>query len=220
MTSDEPKRGLGRPRKSDAEGSVKPPSVTQAYKGKQSKKAKPTGLLTDIVGTYTIRCDEIEGNWPNVAEDMALSVSSLPHTSSALIASFNLGILEGTMLLAADEASLERVRKQLEKNDDPPKDKKLATPAIANRSLYFTWRGRNTGDDDEVHPGTSNDQKGTLRFMDDRLLKFKGRGAFPALGQDCIFFGTQVDGQPESEAEPWSNFSEEAREEATRDRWR
>jgi hypothetical protein len=207
-----PGRARGRPRKSDA---ATISSTKQTPKGNSKTSLK----LTDIIGSYELDCEEVEGNWPDAVEDMRISISALPDTKSTLIATFDLGILEGTMILSADKDSLDRARLQLANSDNINADKSPA-PALKTRTVYFTWRGRNTGGDDEVHSGSNGTQTGILKFKDNDCSSFTGMGSFPAMGSECIFQGTRLSDEASEEPEPWSNFSEEAYEEANRRRWR
>jgi hypothetical protein len=149
---------------------------------------------------------------------MHISIAALPNTRSILIASFDLGIIEGTMLLAADEDTLGRVRRQMDDNGVNKGDKAIV-PMVVHRTVYFAWRGRNTGDDDQVHHGKYGGQTGSLTFKDDACCSFEGVGSFPATGNDCGFTGSRISDEAEEDAEPWGNFSEKAYEEANRRRW-
>lgn len=215
QASNTPARGRGRPKKIDgtANGAVTPASAKRTPKS----NSIPGPKLGDIIGAYAIDCEEVEGNWPDAAEEMAIDISALPNTASSLIASFNLGIFEGTMLLAAHADTLERVREQMMNADAPGPDKATA-PTLEDRTVYFTWRGRETGEG-EIHPDTRGTQTGILQFTNDKCTSFKGLGGFPYLGEECAFRGTRVDDEPSGEPEPWSNFSEDAYEEARRNRW-
>ncbi|KAF2690973.1 hypothetical protein K458DRAFT_65311 [Lentithecium fluviatile CBS 122367] len=183
---------LGRGRSINAGGAASPLLVLE---------------LKDIIGTYEVGCDEVVRNWPK-AQSMSISISALPNTHSALVAAFSLGILEGTMLLAADKDTLERVRRQLPKPDNAGKS---PTPDLKSRTVYFTWRGRSIGGDDEVHLGADGSQTGILKFkgtLDGNYnFKFKGVGSFPRLGSECGFRGVKIFGEPEEEPEPWDSFS-------------
>jgi len=208
--------GRGRPKKSEATSSdtQATSSITKSPKSASKGGAK----LSDIIGAYDINCKGVEENWPDMAEDMHLVVTSLSHTQSALIASFSLGVLEGTMLLASGKDTLEQVRRDVEGRTSP-KAKKSSVPALTNRTVYFAWRGRDTGDSDQVHPGSHGGQTGVLKFKDESCASFSGVGAFPALGSECKFTGTKTNDAANEVPEPWNNFNEEAYEEANHGRW-
>jgi hypothetical protein len=180
---------------------------------------KNTGVkLTDVVGTYEISCEEVEGNWPDAVEDMHISIAALPNTRSMLIASFDLGIIEGTMILAADEDTLDRVRAQMDR-DGVTKGDKAIGPMVEERTVYFAWRGRSTGDENEIHHGKYGGQTGSLTFKDSACSLFEGVGSFPMLGKECALTGTRVSDEADEDAEAWDNFDEEAYDEANRRRW-
>ncbi|KAF2108249.1 hypothetical protein BDV96DRAFT_285852 [Lophiotrema nucula] len=223
-----PGRGPGRPKKDSTAPTAAPSkskslpkvSTTTTSKSKVSSTrstSAPNTTLAQFVGTYDITCEEVEDNWPDAADDMTLSIHPLPRTKSALIACFNLGILEGTMLIAADKKTLERVHKQVAATDSVKSDKS-AVAVPKGGTLYFVWRGQNIGDDDQVHTGNGGQQSGTLKFNAEDM-SFKGVGSFPALGAECSFIGTKISNEASDEPEPWSNYSEEAYEEANEQRW-
>jgi hypothetical protein len=209
-------RGRGRLKKSDstASGPVAPSSTKKT----SQSTSKGGAELTDIIGTYDIDCEEVEGNWPDTAEGMGMSITTLPDSKSALVASFNLGIVEGIMLLAADKDTLDRVRQGME-GKSSGKAKTAAVPALKNRTVYFAWRGQDTGDQDEVHPGSNGSQTGSLTFTDDKYTSFQGVGAFPALGSRCDFAGTKTHDEADEVHESWDDYDEEAYDRANRGRW-
>ncbi|KAF2459986.1 hypothetical protein BDY21DRAFT_182348 [Lineolata rhizophorae] len=225
------KRGRGRPRKD---------SSATVSKSASSKSAKGALSLGQLTGTFDIKCDEVEGNWSNLVEDMSMSITSLKGNPSGLIASFNLGILEGTMLLAADKNTVEAIRRKMERgqstyeDDDEEKsendeddedegeddigDEGAGDPPVPSGWLHFVWRGRNAPDDDEVHSGAYGGQDGSIKFTN-KGNSFKAKGAFPALGESCEFSGKRISTKPDIPPEPWENFNEQAYGSANRSRW-
>ncbi|KAF2638106.1 hypothetical protein P280DRAFT_405897 [Massarina eburnea CBS 473.64] len=199
------KKGRGRPKKSDTT-----PNAPATSSSTTNIK------LSSLIGTYGLNCPEVEGSWPERSDDMALFISALPHTKSTLIASFDLGIVEGTMLIAGDEETLARSLLRMKK-DDPEPDK-AADPILKGHSVFFSWRGRGDGDENTIWPGTYGDQTGSLKF-DNKCLNFDGVGSFPAMGDKCAFRGEKVDNEPDQKPEPWNSFSEKAAEKANRARW-
>lgn len=74
----------------------------------QDKKSKDRTLfyLHRCRGSYIVKCDPVRDEWPNDAENgFTLDISE--SMGEVLIASFNFGVIEGTMLLSTSEASLE-----------------------------------------------------------------------------------------------------------------
>lgn len=210
--------------------------------------------LKSIVGTYSIECDMVAQEWPDAAEDMRMVITQTSETSDGLIAGFHLGVIEGTMLLASDKASLEElcakmgdgarahtkhVRKESsdpdngseeedgdddddddEEEDAPPAKKaKTQSSTAASQRIFFRWRGRETSEG-EIYTGNNGGNNGYLFFKKGSPGNFKGVAGFPAVGEKCEFKGTRIDHEPAEQPEPWSNFSEEAREDANRSRWK
>ncbi|KAK2807582.1 hypothetical protein FQN51_000015 [Onygenales sp. PD_10] len=219
----------GRPRKSDVAAPELAPAET-AVNG-----SKVAGLTLDrIIGTYSLECKEVEDNWPDQAEDMEVTITKSSGGSLGLIGGFNMGILEGTMLLAADKKSLEKFRDVMSKEDSSEIDGEGETSddggvvprtgtksaPVKDRRVYFSWRGQNTGDTEihcEVKPGT---QDGHIEFTSDEAITFKGVAGFPALGQECEFKGTKIDNDVTAAPPSWSSFSQEAANAANVNRWR
>ncbi|KAK2743340.1 hypothetical protein FQN55_007275 [Onygenales sp. PD_40] len=219
----------GRPRKSDVAAPELAPAET-AVNG-----SKVAGFTLDrIIGTYSLECKEVEDNWPDQAEDMEVTITKSSGGSLGLIGGFNMGILEGTMLLAADKKSLEKFRDVMSKEDSSEIDGEGETSddggvvprtgtksaPVKDRRVYFSWRGQNTGDTEihcEVKPGT---QDGHIEFTSDEAITFKGVAGFPALGQKCEFKGTKIDNDVTAAPPSWSSFSQEAANAANVNRWR
>ncbi|KAK2774797.1 hypothetical protein FQN53_003492 [Emmonsiellopsis sp. PD_33] len=219
----------GRPRKSDVAAPELAPAET-AVSG-----SKVAGFTLDrIIGTYSLECKEVEDNWPDQAEDMEVTITKSSGGSLGLIGGFNMGILEGTMLFAADKKSLEKFRDVMSKEDSSEIDGEGETSddggvvprtgtksaPVKDRRVYFSWRGQNTGDTEihcEVKPGT---QDGHIEFTSDEAITFKGVAGFPALGQKCEFKGTKIDNDVTAAPPSWSSFSQEAANAANVNRWR
>ncbi|KAK2811437.1 hypothetical protein FQN50_002060 [Emmonsiellopsis sp. PD_5] len=222
----------GRPRKSDvaAPGSA---SAEKTVNGSKSNGTAAGFTLDRIIGTYSLECEEVQDNWPDQAEDMDLTITKGSGGSLGLIGGFNLGILEGTMLFAADKKSLEKFRDVMGKEDsseidgegetsddggDVPRTAKSAP--VKDRRVYFSWRGQNTGDT-EIHcEGKPGGQNGHIEFTSDEAITFKGVAGFPALGEKCEFKGTKIDNDVTAAPPPWSSFSQDAAHAANVNRWR
>jgi hypothetical protein len=217
-----PKRGRGRPPKDANATPLESKGRGRPSKSSSAKAPKPPhkgcAKFSDTIGVYDINCKEVEDNWPDMAGDMQMTIANLPGTQSVLIASFHLGILEGTMLLASNIDTLEQVC-QCMQNRLSFQTKKSADPTLENHTVYFAWRGRDTDDSDQVHPGTHTTQTGVLKFKNDKYTSFSGVGAFPALGSECKFTGSKTDDVVAKVPEPWNDFDEEAYKKANRGRW-
>ncbi|OJD23865.1 hypothetical protein ACJ73_04783 [Blastomyces percursus] len=257
-----PKRGRGRPRKDDPTAPSKKarlssdvPAATTSTSAAPSKRGRPRKVTTDaaskavngtvesstgfpldkIIGIYSLECKEVEDNWPNEAEEMELTITRTSESPLGLIGGFNLGILEGTMLFAADKPTLEKFRAVMSKNgaasnaDEDAEtsgsenggDIRHATQSapVKDRRVYFSWRGRSTSEG-EIHSeeGTTS-QDGYIDFTNNEAITFNGVAGFPALGSNCKFKGTKIDNDAADAPQPWTTFSREAAEKAAVDRW-
>lgn len=81
----------------------------------EKHKRGPSG--SSPVGQYIIDCDEIESNWPELAEDMTLAIHATP-TPSMYQASFDFGVTKGIMMMSSDESILDAFCAQQEHDDD------------------------------------------------------------------------------------------------------
>ncbi|RYO79484.1 hypothetical protein DL762_008142 [Monosporascus cannonballus] len=82
-----------------------------------AKKPKFGPSAASPVGQYIIDCEEIESNWPDLAEDMTLAIHATP-TPGIYQASFDFGVIEGIMMMSCDESILDRFCAQQEHDDD------------------------------------------------------------------------------------------------------
>ncbi|KLJ06210.1 hypothetical protein EMPG_10359 [Blastomyces silverae] len=256
-----PKRGRGRPRKDDPTAPSKKPRLssdapaTTATTATPSKRGRPRKATTEavskavngtvesssgfpldkIIGIYSLECKEVEDNWPNEAEEMELTITRTSESPLGLIGGFNLGILEGTMLFAADKPTLDKFRAVMSKSgaaSTPDEEAEMtgsenggdiphtaqSTP-VKDRRVYFSWRGRSTSEG-EIHSeeGTSS-QDGYIDFTNNEAITFHGVAGFPALGSSCKFKGTKIDNDAADAPQPWTTFSRQAAEKAAVDRW-
>ncbi|KAL1958658.1 hypothetical protein VTO42DRAFT_4001 [Malbranchea cinnamomea] len=231
----QPKRGPGRPRKDEVSTS------TESALAK-SQTVEDAGIrLEDLVGTYALQCQRVEERWPDHAENMELAIVK---EDNGYVAGFNLGIIEGVMLLApnkktlrnfaslklkGEDASSEDVDAGLNENEDddeeedepPAKRVKSSTPssptAVQSRRVFFKWRGSevSTG---EIHTTKSeDDNEGHLEFTADKA-EFVGFADFPVIGKDCKFTGTKIEGSPSVSLRSWSDYSEQSEDEASKRR--
>lgn len=261
-TVTEPKRGRGRPRKSDAttpkaaengttqkRGRGRPKKTTETASTPKINGASKRSTNGDmfkakkILGSYEVTCSTVSEEWPETADEMELTITEPTETRGlGFLAGFNLGILEGTMLLAPDKPSLDKLYTKLSKGEkssrystslkpdkeededveedpDEPSTKrqKIASSSTASKRFYLLWRGQETSES-QIH---SRPNKGYLDFSETKTgITFKGVSGFPAMGSECEFSGTKVCDEVIQEPMPWSTFSESAAQEANEARWR
>ena len=78
--------------------------------GLKRKKGKKTALteeekLKRCKGSYVVRCEELSGNWDN-CDSLSIDISTGPKPG-ILQAAVEFGMIEGTMLMASNEADLD-----------------------------------------------------------------------------------------------------------------
>ncbi|EFE32246.1 uncharacterized protein ARB_00768 [Trichophyton benhamiae CBS 112371] len=225
----------GRPRKdaSDGDGADASPSARGRPKKEADAKSNgakgtpgrgrgrpPANPLQKFLGSFALECAAVSDEWPDQCESMDMSISASDLDPCGMVASFNLGIVEGTMLLALTQDELNAFHNSDSEEDaecDEPPAKKVKSSADEDSlRLYFKWKGRNTTDT-EIHDGSRD--VGTIDFLDSKAIQFKGIGSFPALGSKCEFTGTRYDKEPTTVPLPWSTFSDEAAQLANENRW-
>jgi hypothetical protein len=88
-------------------------SKHESYLSNARKRPGPTSP----VGQYIVDCEEIEGNWPDLAQGMELAIHATP-TPDIYQASFDFGVIEGIMMLSSNESILDEFCAQQEHEDD------------------------------------------------------------------------------------------------------
>jgi hypothetical protein len=88
-------------------------SKHELYLSNARKRPSPTSP----VGQYMVDCEEIEGNWPDQAQDMTLAIHATP-TPGIYQATFDFGVIEGIMMLGSDESILDEFCAQQDHEDD------------------------------------------------------------------------------------------------------
>jgi hypothetical protein len=73
------------------------------------------------VGSYIIDCKEIEGGWPDWAGDLSLDIRQTKEPN-VFEASFDFGILEGVMIISAEQNVLEQYCSQLDREAESDGD--------------------------------------------------------------------------------------------------
>ncbi|KAI5304140.1 hypothetical protein KEM56_006803, partial [Ascosphaera pollenicola] len=113
--------------------------------------------LKIMIGQYKLRCAEVEEQWPSDAKRLKMAIMTHKTVDAAgvgLIASFNLGIVEGTMLLAGSVEAVQKIRNQISSdalipikrpNFDFDGERAEDYEPRHNR-LFIRWRGRETGE--------------------------------------------------------------------------
>ncbi|RDL33702.1 Uncharacterized protein BP5553_08070 [Venustampulla echinocandica] len=66
------------------------------------------------VGSYIIDCEEIEGEWPDLADVLSLDIRQT-EKYNVFEASFDFGVLEGVMIISAEKHALEQYCSQLDR---------------------------------------------------------------------------------------------------------
>jgi hypothetical protein len=66
------------------------------------------------VGSYIIDCKQIEGEWPDQADDLSLDIRQTKEPN-VFEASFDFGVLEGVMIISAEKNALEQYCSQLDR---------------------------------------------------------------------------------------------------------
>lgn len=258
-------RGRGRPKKSDTATGTTTTTTTTAAKsaakklngsaaasavGATNMAGKPKGAnfhMDNIRSTYSLQCEEVEENWPEMAGNMKMKVVEQVH---GFCASFDLGIITGIMLFAPDKKSLDNFAaiksegenigsedddadEDAEGEDDsdeqaqqPPAKKArrntsytATPPVLKSRRVIFKWRGQeeSTG---QIHTSSLDGNEGYLEFEDDDATNFVGYAGFPAMGSNCKFTGTRIGGSRGPITSLWSDFSQKAADEANANRWK
>ncbi|KAF1957302.1 hypothetical protein CC80DRAFT_42038 [Byssothecium circinans] len=203
--------------------------------------------LEKCKGHYMIACDAISDGWSET-EALTLDIVTGPRLG-ILQAAVSLGIIEGTMLLAFDEAALDDYVGTDDTDDsafdeDDDEDgyeydgvsKKRSAPSSGTATEYGTRPSKKVKVESDMttlrlyfrlrgrETGESQifykAHKGYLDFTDDRYIAFKGIGQIPYVGDKTEMQGYKMSTRARRQAAPWGSFSEAAYEQARVGRWR
>lgn len=207
------------------------------------RKAVPkTMRIDDLVGSWAVRCAEIEGNWDTSTLTMDVAEKEDP---LGVQAAFDFSVLEGTMLLSTTKSALADFKTSLVKDEQSSEEdtdgsdtaesaqkarngKRKLTPKShvePNKKqkadsqscrVFFCWRGRETGEG-EIQLDTNGGNEGHID-VDLASATFKGTFKGGLVG-NAPFEGYKLSDEPGNYPEDWSSFSEEAYEYARVRRW-
>ncbi|KAI0809590.1 hypothetical protein GGR55DRAFT_695956 [Xylaria sp. FL0064] len=80
-------------------------------------KRKKDPKIFSPVGTYLVNCEEIEGQWPEQADDLGLTIRKTEE-SGIYEAIFEFGILEGVMITSTDQMSVDQYCSEMDRETD------------------------------------------------------------------------------------------------------
>ncbi|KAK8189227.1 hypothetical protein IWZ00DRAFT_509745 [Phyllosticta capitalensis] len=191
--------------------------VAEAGRGKKGKKGSAANKkstpfkLDSCVGAYAVKCDEVAGGWSHInGNDFILDIDT--DRDGILIAAFDFGIFEGTMLLSLSEDKLDRAAKG---GRGAAKKRKTTSSSSTSRRVFYRMRGRETSQGEIF----SDPLSGHLDF-DDQGVKFEGLAYSLAFcGENVEFTGYKVSDAPGAQADGWDAFSPEQYEYARKARW-
>ncbi|KAH8590158.1 hypothetical protein B0O99DRAFT_521816 [Bisporella sp. PMI_857] len=73
------------------------------------------------VGSYIVDCEQIEQEWPDMADDLSLDIRQTKEPN-VFEASFDFGVLEGAMIISAEKNALEQYCSQLDHEAESDED--------------------------------------------------------------------------------------------------
>ncbi|KAH0548642.1 hypothetical protein GP486_007814 [Trichoglossum hirsutum] len=205
--------------------------------------------LSDITGSYIVRCDKLAEEYTPDAE-MTLDIVK-PDNPLGTKAAFFFGAAQGTMLLATSEGSLQVFRQQVEAEDrdqdsddssmgdhddsPPTKGKAKETRAPPSGSIKRgTTRTTTTTTPkaNRIHLQSAGRETGEDEIQldpdnkhtgyldfDKSKLSAKGVFSFSMFGEDIPFSIFKIADEPSNEPEPWSCFSENQYDYESKARW-
>jgi hypothetical protein len=203
--------------------------VMEEHEGlKAQLEAFPTRpySFTSALGSYVLRCRDpklrAKYAWPNVC---TLDISLCPG-SRGLIAAFDFGNFEGTMLMATSQTRRKRICQEQstfnvdEKDNDAiasdnveeklakASHKRKTTKAISNtrylRQVFVSYRCRERKPCHYAREAVFQ-RDGWVNFRDDRCLGFKGVLSLP-MDNRVVFDGYKVNQGTGKEAQPWASY--------------
>ncbi|KAE8450780.1 hypothetical protein EG329_005693 [Mollisiaceae sp. DMI_Dod_QoI] len=111
------------------------------------KKSSKNSKTYSPVGSYIINCKEIEEQWPDQADDLTLDIRETKEPG-VFDASFEFGVLEGVMIISAEENTLEQYCSQLDREAESDWDE--------------NWSEREGEDEDEEKFENEDENEGDI----------------------------------------------------------
>ncbi|KAI0968385.1 hypothetical protein F4678DRAFT_442886 [Xylaria arbuscula] len=200
----------------------------------------PSGpfALNHLTGSYLIHCRRIQDDYGGELRLMTLDIHA-PTSTHGAVAAFHFGVVEGIMLLASSEQSLQLLREeQPARSDDeeefteseysstsgkrkatgPRNDsarnfkRRLGSDSSQNPSrFYLQWAGCETGNAELV---TDEDHERAGYFdLDKTGMTARGQFHYRSLFGDkpLVFTLLKVADQPRKTPDTWSSYCEEVR---------
>ncbi|KAH7129054.1 hypothetical protein EDB81DRAFT_871731 [Dactylonectria macrodidyma] len=215
--------------------------TSRGRKKKTAKGAKASSFdIQQCRGSYIVHCDAVSDGWSQHSDE-TFTLDICSGKDRTLIADFQLGIIEGTMLLGLSEEQLDELAEcdsnssssdyddEDSEQEQNYKGKKrtvqAAKPRAAKRSkattspsrrVYFRLRGAETGEGEIFY----DPELGHLDFSDDDCVRFDGvADELLCIGRNVKFQGFKISDTPQRRPAAWSSFSEKAYEKARVGRW-
>ncbi|KAI3331032.1 hypothetical protein F4824DRAFT_476407 [Ustulina deusta] len=208
----------------------------------RAHRPPPSGPFTvsHLVGSYLVLARLLQDEYGVYMGSMTLDVHA-PTSTHGAVAAFNFGLIEGTMLLASSQESLELLREeQAVRSSDEEEEftdseyvaasgKRKATASRKNGAKHFK---RRLGGDESQNPGRfylqwagletgtgelvlDEDHERTGHFdLDKTGMTARGQIFYRTIcGNDkpLVFTILKVADEPRKEPDAWSSYSEDAR---------
>ncbi|KAI0905873.1 hypothetical protein F4823DRAFT_113292 [Ustulina deusta] len=201
------------------------------------------------VGTYIVDCKEIEGGWPDEADDLSLDIRETGEPG-IYEASFDFGILEGVMILGKDKMAVEQYCSRMkdesddengssEEEDDSSEEERQLGSKRKQAVAAPKSRGRGRPPK-KAKPSPSQarkyylqlkcaetmegmihyePEKGTITFQGENMASFTGTASLPGVGTAVPFTARKTSDAVHGHGKSWSHYSEAAYEAARVGRW-
>lgn len=190
--------------------------------------------VVDISGLYMVDCEDIEDEWPDLTDNMTLSVRETG-ALGVFKADFDFGMYEGVMMISADQDALAPFMAEADESDSEDdgrrevaggKKRTAAKSGKAARSskkkktkptvFHLCMRGQETGEGEIF----SQPKRGTLTFDTTGYCALNGRVSVPYVGNAVEFRARKVSDSPTRLRHMWDEFSPSAYGYARAGRWR
>lgn len=211
-TATAPPKRRGRPPKTTSSPAVagsknrvtKKAPASKAKPQATAKKAPPTAA-----GGYAITCKAISEGWPDFSkDDLGLDISE-SSTPGVYEASFDFAVLQGVMVLSANEKLLEEHIEKLEEEEEDD-DSEASMPVAkaeptARSGLTFQLQWRGVSDDKKKYSGPYG---GEVKFTSKTFKKFSGTVDLAFVGGSVEIKGERVTDESHGDASEWNDYGE------------
>lgn len=200
-------------------------------KSLKKKKTNPSPI-----GGYTVDCEDVERNWPDLADELNLDIHATDEPG-IFQACFDFGVIEGVMLIGTDITGLEQYGAQADREAEGDSEEDGGRPQIGTKRKALS-PNKDRGRPKKAQAGTPQTYQlrsrhreqgegvidpdpaaGIIKFKDKNLAEFVGKADLSDVGSGVSFTARKITDEPCPRRREWADYSEEQYERERVGRW-